>query len=126
MASSTSPGSRPSRSTIRSYSESVRPSWRWRLDGEAVCDMRSDRFEDLQAVRGTGQRIDRVLGVGHQPEHVAPLVADPGDVVLGPVRILTLGIAEHGVHRVGRIEAPGGVLDRDGQPLTLRAGSGEG
>ena len=30
---------------------------------------------------GAGQRVDRVLGMGHQPEHVALLVADPGDVV---------------------------------------------
>ena len=44
--------------------------------------------EDPQPVgRATGQLAHRVLGVGHQPEHVAGLVADAGDVRSEPLKL---------------------------------------
>src|SRR5579884_3931144 len=99
MASSTSPGSRPSRSTISSYSKSLRPSWRC-LDGDVLVDMCSHRLEDLQPIDRAGESVDRVLGMWHQAEHVAGLVAYPGDVVLRAVRVLARGVAEDDAHRL--------------------------
>src|SRR6516164_2507284 len=122
MASSTSRGVRPSRSRMRSYSSSVRPSWRCRASSEYVLlDMRSYRLEDRQAIDRSAQGIDRVLGVGHEAEHVSGLVADAGDVAQRSVRVVPRAIPEH--HLAGRLEAvelgfgrvvaAGGVLDRD-------------
>ena len=42
--------------------------------------LRQRGCEERQPVGRAGQRVDRVLGVGHQAEHVAGLVAHPGDV----------------------------------------------
>src|SRR4051794_35217253 len=120
MASSTPFGSRPRRSTISAYSSSVRPSSRCRvvaaigetLDEEAVANVRLDRLEDLQPVGGPGEGVHGVLGMRHQAEHVAALVADAGDVVLRAVWVLAGGVAQDDVHRVGREVAAGGVLDR--------------
>ena len=64
------------------------------LDEDAVGNLRPHRLEDLQPVGRAGQRIDRVLGVGHQAEHVAGFVADAGDVVLGSVRVLARRVAQ--------------------------------
>ena len=41
------------------------------------------------------QRVDRVLGVGHQAEHVAALVAHAGDVVQRAVEVLAGRVAQH-------------------------------
>src|SRR5436305_2945825 len=125
MASSTSPGSRSSNSTIRSYSESVSPSWRWRLDGDAVGDMGGDRFEDPQPVDRAGQGVHSVLGVRHQPEDVPLLVADAGDVVLRSVGILTRRVAENHMYGLRGVEPSRGVLDRDREAIAGRAGAGE-
>ena len=58
----------PSCSTIRSYSASVSPSSRWRAHHAATS---AADAEQLQPVGGAGQRVDRVLGVRHQPDDVA-------------------------------------------------------
>src|SRR5947209_14858960 len=102
MASSTPFGSRPRRSTISAYSSSVSPSSRCRvlaaigetLDEEAVANVRLDRLEDLQPVGGPGKGIDGVLGMRHQPEHVAALIADGGDVVLRAIRVVAGCVAQ--------------------------------
>ena len=57
-------------------------------DEDAAGDMASQRLEDLQTVDRPRERVDGVLGVRHQAEHVARVVAHPGDVVLGSVRVL--------------------------------------
>src|SRR5436190_2541392 len=113
IASSTSPGSRPSRSTRRVYSSGVRPSSTaraaWSGNEGAV-----KALEELQAVGAARERVDGVLGVRHEPEHVALGVAHPGDVVLRPVGVVAGGVAQDHLllwHRVGRVEAAGGVLD---------------
>src|SRR5579884_2603148 len=49
-----------------------------------------ERGEHEGAVRGAEQRVDRVLGMRHQAEHVAPLVADAGDVGNRPVARLAV------------------------------------
>src|SRR5436305_343805 len=80
MASSASPGSRSSRSTISSYASSVRPSWRWRRDGDAVVNLPSHRREasdgpDSEVVAvgepaGDDHRIDVLeIPVGVPQEH---------------------------------------------------------
>src|SRR5438270_12209569 len=112
MASSTSLGSRSSRSTISSYSKSVSPSWRC-LDGDVLVDMRSHRLEDLEAIGRAGESINRVLGVGHQPEDITVVVAHPGDVVLGAVRVLAGGVTENHVNRLRGDVATGEVLRGD-------------
>ena len=62
------------------------------LDGHAATP--GDGLEHPQPVGRSGQRVDRVLGVGHQAEHVAGLVADPGDVAGRAVRVLPRRVAE--------------------------------
>src|SRR4051812_3655800 len=119
MASSTSLGSRPSRSTMRAYSAGVSPSSTARaacpgerlgVAGEDAASgtvlgtgltrgQRQPRrdatsaFEQLETVGAAGQRVDRVLGVRHQPDNVARGVADPGDVVLRAVGVLAGRVA---------------------------------
>src|SRR5829696_2947480 len=138
MASSTSLGSRASLSTIRSYSESVRPSSRWRESAAApgpggeclsisvISGIRwsEEAAEYLEAVGRTGQSVHRVLRVRHQPEHVAGLVHDSGDVPRGSVRVLprriTIGDLAIGLDLVEHLlrcpEPPFPVLDRYRQP----------
>src|SRR4051794_40225090 len=98
MASSTSLGSRPSLSRINANSASVRPSSRWRpatVSGvDEPGDMLADRLEEAQPVARSGQRIDRVLGVGHQAEDVAGLIDHAGDVVERAVGVVAGGVAE--------------------------------
>src|SRR6185437_985582 len=53
------------------------------------------RGEDAQPVGRAAQLVDRVLGMGHQAEHVAPLVAHARDVVCRAVEVLSGGIAQH-------------------------------
>src|SRR5580704_17383747 len=133
IASSTSPGARPSRSMIRAYSPSVSPSCRYRSSSEDVLlDMGSHRLEDPPAIRRPGQRIDRVLGVPHQTEDVPGLVAHPGDVAQRAVRVVPGRVAQQ--HLTGRLQpvelvvggvvAAGRVLDRDRQPREGRGGVG--
>ena len=71
------------------------------------------------------QQVDGVLGVGHQPEHVALLVAHPRDVVLRAVWILAGRIAQQSPHRARRVVAAGRVLDRDREPLARCASACE-
>ena len=84
---------------MRSYSASVRPSSRCgAVSGAAHGDRRDgerERLEQPAAVGGAGERVDRVLGVRHQPEHVALLVAHARDVVLRAVGVLPGRVAEH-------------------------------
>src|SRR5947209_7000192 len=121
IASSTPFGSRSSSSTIRSYSRSVSPSSLWRLSNNSVIDLRPDRLEGAQAVGRAGQWVDRVLGVRHQAEHIALLIAHAGDVILGPIGVLSGRITQQRVHRIGGVIAAGGVLDGHRQPLASRA-----
>ena len=55
-----------------------------------------------RAVGRAEQRVDRVLGVGHQAEDVPVLVADAGDVGDGAVRVLAWRVAEQDLP--GRLE----------------------
>src|ERR1700727_1069478 len=145
IASSVSPGTRPRRSTIRSYSESVRPSARWResvllaiaagerSDGDAVGNLVPDRLKQQQAVGRARQRIDGVLGMWHQPEHVPGLVTDAGDVAQRPVGVVAGRISQQhpavGFELaqlcVGRVEASGRVLDRDREAMAVAASARE-
>ena len=52
------------------------------------------RFEDLAAVGRAGQRVDRVLGMRHQAEHVAGSLRDPGDVADRAVGVVAGGVAD--------------------------------
>src|SRR5690349_8067622 len=118
IASSTWLGARPSLSQTRAYSGSVRPSARASL---SVGADKAHRPEDQQSVVGSRERVDGVLGVGHEPEDVARLVADTGDVARRAV--VVLGVAQNdlvgdGVE-VGRVVAAGRVLDRNREVLAL-------
>src|SRR4051812_40844363 len=110
MASSTSLGSRPIRATMSAYSASVSPS-----ATASDSDTLGHRFEDAQAVDRPREGIDRVLGMGHQAEHVARRVAHAGDLVLGAVEAVTGRVAQHDLRRIEirRVEAAGLVLGRD-------------
>src|SRR4051795_8623896 len=104
MASSTWLGARPSLSQTRAYSASVRPSATASSSDGAD---KAHRAEDQQAVVGAGERVDGVLGVGHEPEDVARLVAHAGDVV---GRAVVVGrVAQHDLVgdrvEVGRVVA---------------------
>src|SRR5436190_15363541 len=129
MASSTSFGSRPSRSTIRAYSSRVRPSSTaraaWSGNGGAVKGL-----EELETIGAARQRIDRVLGVRHQTEDVAGRVADAGDVVLRAVGVLPRRVAENdllrGEYTGWGVVAACRVLDRDRQALAWHTRAREG
>src|SRR3954471_3329917 len=118
MASSTWLGSRPSLSQTRRYSSGVSPSATASSSVGSNAGMRHGA-EDHEAVGRAGQRVDGVLGVGHEPEDVAGVVADAGDPALGAV--VVGGVAQHDVVgdrvEVGRLIAPGRVLDGDRQLL---------
>ena len=87
--------------------------------------LRVTRRGTAQPVVGAGERIDRVLGVGHQAEHVAGLVGNAGDVANRAVRVLARRVAEgdpsFGLESVenviGREVAAAHVLDRDREPI---------
>src|SRR3954471_11673446 len=104
MASSTWLGARPSLSQTRAYSARVRPrATASSTEGRRSADtFAQDRLEQVQAVGRAGERVDRVLRVGHQPDDVAGLVAHARDVVLGAVGVLPGGVAQHDL---GRVEA---------------------
>src|SRR3954467_11102732 len=116
IASSTWFGARPSLSQTRSYSLSVRPSASASLSEGAD---KAHRPEDQQAVVGAGEGVHGVLGVGHEPEDVARLVADAGDVVQRPVVVPRVAQDDLIGDRVegGGVVAAGRVLDRDREPL---------
>src|SRR3954449_10242022 len=88
-ASSTSLGSRSIFAQMSSNSASVSPS----ASARSTVRM-GHREEDLQAVGRAGERIDGVLGVRHEPEDVAGLVADAGDVVRRAVGVCVLRVAQ--------------------------------
>jgi hypothetical protein len=91
------------------------------------------RREDLQPVVGSGQWIDGVLRVGHEPEDVAGGVAHAGDVVRGAIGVAIVGISQddlpvclEALKYVGwRVVAAGRVLHRDREQLTGGAVGGE-
>ena len=87
-----------------------------------------DRSEELQPVGAAAHElVDRMLGVRHEPHHVAGLVADPGDVAQRAVGVLAGRVAQDDPDpvRVGRVVPARRVLDRDREPLTDHA-AGEG
>src|SRR4051812_13448624 len=130
IASSTWLGARPSFSQTSAYSASVRPRAtassspggdiavtrsRGRPDalGRDVAGWdKAHRPEDDQAVLRPRERVHRVLGMRHEPEDVARLVADAGDVARRAVmigRIAQDHLVGDGVE-VGREVAAGRVL----------------
>src|SRR5215213_135949 len=124
IASSTWFGARPSLSRISAYSSRVSPSATASpTDGSALGgDALTDRgLEQLQPVGRAGERVDRVLGVRHEPDDVALGVRDAGDVVGRPVGVAVVRVAEDHVEvgelLVGDVVAPARVLDRDGEDL---------
>src|SRR6202043_2803264 len=83
IASSTRFGGPPCFSQTSSYSSRVRPRARASFTGGTVAvsgtgalDRQDPRLKDLQPDGRAGERLDGVLGVGHQAEHVVSLVAD--------------------------------------------------
>src|SRR5271166_5618011 len=103
MASSTWLGAAPWCSHTSSYSARVSPSasasssvGSVALSGTRALGGERHRAEDAEAVGGAaGELLDRVLGVRHQPEHVAGGVAHAGDVVARAVEVVARGVAEH-------------------------------
>src|ERR671930_1295967 len=145
IASSSRVGSRPSVETIARSSSSVRPSARCGASALATrSDPREGRREEggehRLPARGPDVRVNGVLGMRHQTDHVPRLVPNPGDRVgrtVG-VRVVverTVGgaVAEHDeplaldprqvVPR--RHELSLAVLHRDGQHLTRNEIGGE-
>src|SRR4051794_37749183 len=90
IASSTWLGVRPSLSQTRAYSSGVSPS---ATASSSVGEDTRHRAEDHEAVVRAGERIHGVLGMGHEPEDVARLVADAGDVARRAVVVAR--VAEH-------------------------------
>ena len=61
--------------------------------------------EEAEAVgAGAGQLLDRVLGVGHDPDDVARLVADAGDVAHRAVRVAADVVGDHPALGLERVE----------------------
>src|SRR2546429_3220212 len=131
MASSRRFGGPPWCSQMSSYSPRVSPSAMASsaVGSVAASGMRAlgrhpDRLEDPQTVAGApDQLLDGVLGMRHQPEDVAGLVAHAGDVAQRSVEVLSGGVAEHdlaagfhlGKRVLGCVVAPPGVLGGDAQ-----------
>src|SRR5215213_3607039 len=118
---------------MSAYSDSVRPSSSALPSPGTVSDKdTSGALEQLQAVGGAEQRVDRVLGVRHEPDDVAALVADARDVVRRPVRVAVVRVAQHDLAGVlepcgvRREVAAGRVLHGDREDLARLAGGGEG
>src|ERR1039458_4652727 len=153
IASSSTFGGRPCCSHTSSYSAAVSPSasasWsdgatgvappgpgggrpicdRFGLSGTRALHRQAHRLEDPQPVRrATDQLIDRVLGMGHQAEHVSGLVAHARDVPQRPVEVLARRVAQHDLaallhpaeHLLVGVVAPPRVLRRDAQGLARR------
>ena len=68
------------------------PAWALRASGGvatgAGAGRAQERLEEHDAVGRAEQRIARALGMRHQPDDVAALVADAGDVVEAAVRVV--------------------------------------
>ena len=126
IASSTRLGARPCLAHTSSYSARVSPSASasstlggasaTAVDGGVravpqrtrALHREAHRLEDPQPVGGAAdQLVDRVLGVGHQPEHVARLVAHAGDVVQRAVEVLARRVAQHDL--AARLASPSSV-----------------
>src|SRR5215210_639389 len=149
-ASSTSFGSRPSRSTMRSYSELVSPSSRCRAGAAAMLTSRlrtcrssrsrgdgrrrsqpsyvlDYRGEELPAVDGACEWVNCVLGVGHQPEYIPRFVRHPRRVACRAVRVVAARIPEGDLAvRLQRLEHVVGRVEAarpvlDGQQQGLAA-----
>src|SRR5438270_506110 len=108
IASSSTFGARPCNSQISSYSAAVSPSasasltpgvaslTRSALSGKRALERLAHRAQDAETVaRAAEELVDSVLGVGHQPEDVAPLAAHAGDVAQRAVEVLAARVAEH-------------------------------
>src|ERR687885_799058 len=88
-----------------------------------------ERGEDQCPVGRPEERVDGVLGVGHEAEDVSVRVADPRDVGDGTVRILACRVAEDNLavrvevrEQFGRrVEAAVVVLHRDNELLSFLA-----
>src|SRR5205085_6274607 len=135
IASSSTFGAPPCFSQISSYSAAVRPSaiasstvgvTSVARSGNGHLERLRDRAQDAQPVaRAAHELVDRVLGVGHETEDVAPLIAHARDVAQRAVEVLARRVAQHdlcvGLEPIERapvrIEAPARVLRRDAQPL---------
>src|SRR5687768_10260868 len=99
MPSSVNVGVRPSIATSRSYSSLLRPCSATSAGviagspgrGATAATLRrhagEDRLQKTDSILGAEERAARALRMRHQPEHVALLVDDPGDVALGAVGI---------------------------------------
>src|SRR5919198_1258964 len=122
IASSTSFGGRPSRSRMPSYSASVSPSSRacsrpGSSDSDVPLEVLMDGGEDLQAVDRAGERVDGVLGMGHEAEDVARGAAHAGDVAQRAVGVLAGRVAQQDLtvgfqlveRLLGRVVAAGRV-----------------
>src|SRR5947208_1794325 len=96
MASSTWLGARPSLSQTSAYSSRVSPSaTALSTVGRVSADALTQHgLEEMQPVGRAGQRIDRVLRVGHEPDDVAGLVAHARNVVLRTVGVLAGSVAK--------------------------------
>ena len=160
MPSSVSVGWRPSMPTISSNSSRVRP-WRSRTASDDMSGvMRTDsrrrarpraagarrvnqlhrRLQHHQAVGAAHGQLARPLGMRHQADHVARLVAQAGDVGHRSVRVAVGGLTPRGVDvaeqhlavaleprhhvRLGVVVAFA-VRDRNAQHLALAARRGE-
>ena len=87
----------PSFSQISSYSASVRPSSRCLEAAQAgtrSAPWSHHRGEEAQPVGRAGERVDRVLGMRHQADDVAGLVAHAGDVARRAVGVVPGRVAE--------------------------------
>src|SRR5436190_22490079 len=82
----------------------------------------------LEPVCRSSQRVDRVLRMRHQPDHVAGRATHPGDVPGGAVRVLPRRVAVGDLalrlklveQLVRRPEASFPVLGRNREPLAVR------
>ena len=82
-----------------------------------------ERGKQEPSVGRSEQRIDSVLGMGHEPHDVAGLVDDTGHVAQRAVHVL--GVAQHDLATGGELDerplvrVPGTlpVLDGDDEPL---------
>jgi hypothetical protein len=72
--------------------------------------MVEDGFPDADTVIGTEGDLAEPFGVGHEPEDVALLVANPGDILQGAV----------GIGRFGRLAGLIAITDQD-PPLVMEA-----
>src|SRR6202522_3039708 len=88
----------------------------------------ADRFEQRPAVDAADQRIDQILRMRHQPEHVEALVVDARDVVRRAVRVglaadaaLGVAITERDAPRSFEFGEPSRVDD----VIALAVGDGE-